>query len=47
MLTPGDLPAPGPDVEALFFGGISLVVEPCGGAYEALAWPRPRQRAVR
>ncbi|SHI55082.1 carbohydrate kinase family protein [Wenxinia saemankumensis] len=34
MLTPDDLP----DVkaEALFFGGISLVGEPCGTAYEAL-----------
>jgi fructokinase len=26
----------GPDVQALFFGGISLVGEPCGTAYEAL-----------
>ncbi|MDX8348056.1 carbohydrate kinase [Cognatiyoonia sp. IB215446] len=34
MIAPVDLP----DVaaEALFFGGISLVVEPCGAAYEAL-----------
>lgn len=34
MLTSDDLP----DVtaDALFFGGISLVVEPCGAAYEAL-----------
>ncbi|MDX8351027.1 carbohydrate kinase [Cognatiyoonia sp. IB215182] len=34
MIAPDDLP----DVaaEALFFGGISLVVEPCGSAYEAL-----------
>lgn len=34
MLTVDDLP----DVQAdaLFFGGISLVVEPCGAAYEAL-----------
>ncbi|MBS1303185.1 carbohydrate kinase [Loktanella sp. SALINAS62] len=34
MLTPDDLP----DVkaDALFFGGISLVVEPCGDAYRAL-----------
>lgn len=36
MLRPGDLPAPGPEVEALFLGGISLVAEPCGSAYEAL-----------
>ena len=34
MLTPGDLPEVTAD--ALFFGGISLVVEPCGAAYEAL-----------
>src|SRR5690606_8656044 len=36
MLAPGDLPEIGPQVEALFFGGISLVVEPCGSTYEAL-----------
>ena len=34
MLSPADLPAT--DAQALFFGGISLVVEPCGAAYEAL-----------
>jgi fructokinase len=34
MLTPDDLPQTG--AEALFFGGISLVSEPCGSAYEAL-----------
>ncbi len=34
MLTAADLPKPG--AEALFFGGISLVVEPCASAYEAL-----------
>ncbi|MGX9856281.1 carbohydrate kinase family protein [Limimaricola variabilis] len=34
MLSEDDLPEPG--AEALFFGGISLVVEPCGAAYEAL-----------
>lgn len=36
MLSPEDLPALGGDLTALFFGGISLVVEPCGAAYEAL-----------
>lgn len=36
MLTPEDLPAIGAEVEALFFGGISLMVEPCASAYEAL-----------
>ncbi len=34
MLAIADLPATTAD--ALFFGGISLVVEPCGSAYEAL-----------
>jgi fructokinase len=37
MLVPEDLPEPLPSaVTALFFGGISLVAEPCGSAYEAL-----------
>lgn len=36
MLTPADLPKLGKDVKAVFQGGISLVVEPCGAAYEAL-----------
>jgi fructokinase len=36
MLSPDDLPALGLDVQALFFGGISLVGDPCGSAYEAL-----------
>ncbi|MCC5973531.1 MAG: carbohydrate kinase [Rubellimicrobium sp.] len=36
MLTEADLPAVGTEVAALFFGGISLVGEPCGTAYEAL-----------
>ncbi|RYG93248.1 carbohydrate kinase [Loktanella sp. IMCC34160] len=35
MLRPDDLPDT--SVSAYFFGGISLVVEPCGQAYEALA----------
>ncbi|EBA12496.1 carbohydrate kinase family protein [Roseobacter sp. CCS2] len=34
MLSEGDLPDT--DADALFFGGISLVVEPCGAAYEAM-----------
>ncbi|MEL6840730.1 MAG: carbohydrate kinase [Pseudomonadota bacterium] len=34
MLSVDDLPAV--EADALFFGGISLVVEPCGGAYQAL-----------
>ncbi len=36
MLASGNLPDLGTGVEALFFGGISLVVEPCGSAYESL-----------
>lgn len=36
MLTPADLPTLPDDTTALFFGGISLVGEPCGAAYEAL-----------
>ncbi|SFP19828.1 carbohydrate kinase family protein [Tranquillimonas alkanivorans] len=36
MLSEDDLPALGPDVDALFFGGISLVAEPCGSSLEAL-----------
>lgn len=36
MLLPEDMPAIPAPVQALFFGGISLPVEPCGGAYEAL-----------
>lgn len=36
MLEPADLPAVLSDVKALFFGGISLPVDPCGGTYEAL-----------
>lgn len=42
MLSEDDLPEPG--AEALFFGGISLVVEPCGAAYEAL---QTRESATR
>jgi len=34
MLSESDLPAT--DADALFFGGISLVVEPCGATYEAM-----------
>jgi len=36
MVRPADLPATLPGVDALFFGGISLAVEPCAEAYEAL-----------
>jgi fructokinase len=43
MLRPADLPAT--DADALFFGGISLVVDPCGAAYAALL-QREAGRAV-
>ncbi|MCU0910629.1 MAG: carbohydrate kinase [Rhodobacteraceae bacterium] len=36
MLTPADLPKLPREVKAVFLGGISLVAEPCGTAYEAL-----------
>lgn len=36
MLAEADLPRLGDEVQALFFGGISLAVEPCGATYEAL-----------
>jgi fructokinase len=36
MLSKEDLPAVPDSVKALFFGGISLPVEPCGATYEAL-----------
>jgi fructokinase len=36
MLDPAALPALPDSVHALFFGGISLISEPCGTAYEAL-----------
>lgn len=36
MITTADLPTFGIDVEALHFGAISLMSEPCGSTYEAL-----------
>ncbi len=36
MLSGADLPALEGDVDALLFGAISLIPEPCGSAYEAL-----------
>jgi fructokinase len=36
MLAPSDLPKLGREVKAIFQGGISLAVEPCGATYEAL-----------
>jgi fructokinase len=36
MLYEADLPAIGPDIEAMHFSCISLIPEPCGSTYEAL-----------
>lgn len=36
MVTSQQLPRLANDVSAMFFGGISLAVEPCGGSHEAL-----------
>ncbi len=36
MITPEDLPELGDGISALFFGGISLVSEPCAKTYETL-----------
>lgn len=36
MITIDDLPELGADCEALHFGAISLIPDPCGGTYEAL-----------
>lgn len=36
MLTDADLPAFDADIDAMLFGAISLIPEPCGSAYEAL-----------
>ena len=36
MLSPEDLPVLADDVDALLFGAISLIPEPCGSTYEAL-----------
>ncbi len=49
MLGPGDMPDASELAEgiaALFFGGISLMVEPCGSAYAALAARVSGQRAI-
>ena len=46
MLTPADLPDIAPEVQALFFGGISLVGEPCGSAFQALMEREAPTRAI-
>ncbi|NNL72878.1 MAG: carbohydrate kinase [Silicimonas sp.] len=46
MLSESDLPRVNDEVEAMFFGGISLVVEPCAAAYEALIKREAGHRVV-
>lgn len=46
MLTATDLPSLGDEVRALLFGGISLIFEPCGSAYEALMTREADDRVV-
>ncbi len=46
MLAVDDLPALSAEVSTLFFGGISLVVEPCAQAYEALMMRETEHRVI-
>ncbi len=46
LIAPGDLPDLSGDVTALFFGGISLAVEPCADTYAALLDRDGESRAV-
>ncbi|EUC00410.1 Fructokinase [Rhizobium sp. CF080] len=46
MITEADLPALGDDCEAMHFGAISLIPEPCGGTYEALMAREYRKRVI-
>ncbi len=46
MLTPKDLPALPDDIAAMFFGGICLMVEPSGSAYEALMKREAKSRVT-
>lgn len=46
MIRPEDLPNLSDEVSALFFGGISLAVEPCADTYAALAEREAAGRAV-
>ena len=45
-LRPEDLPAFPDNVQGLHFGGISLIAEPCGSAYEALLLRECEQRLI-
>ena len=46
MITEADLPALGEDCEALHFGAISLIPEPCGSTYEALMVREHAKRVI-
>lgn len=46
MLTVGELPSIDGTVEALHFGAISLISEPCGSAFEALAVRESGSRVI-
>ncbi len=46
MLSPSDLPTISDDVSTLHFGAISLIGEPCGSAYEALAMREAGKRVI-
>ncbi len=46
MLSPNDLPQFDAGVEALHFGAISLIPEPCGGTYEALQEREAASRVI-
>jgi Sugar kinases, ribokinase family len=46
MLSLDDLPALGDDCEAMHFGAISLIPEPCGSTYEALMAREQTKRVI-
>ena len=46
MITEADLPMLGDDCEALHFGAISLIPEPCGSTYEALLAREHENRVI-
>ncbi len=46
MLYEADLPAIGPDIEAMHFSCISLIPEPCGSTYEALMRREQKSRVM-
>lgn len=46
MITVDDIPALSNDVEALHFGAISLIPDPCGGTYEAMLAREHARRVI-